>query len=117
MKTFTKNEEFTINGKTFKYSQDSSRNGGGTHVFAFDVERRQLCQVAISDIDVEEVSNERAQAFINHHGEFKAVTFMAFIADMKRKFFNTSNAMHERISNHDDFTKFIKDNAHKWEGA
>ncbi len=51
MKTFTKNEKFTANGKTYKFSQDSKRNGGGTHVFAFDVDSRKVCQVAISDID------------------------------------------------------------------
>ena len=51
MKAFTKNEKFTANGKTYKFSQDSKRNGGGTHVFAFDIDSRKVCQVAISDID------------------------------------------------------------------
>ena len=52
MRTFTKNETFTVNGTEFKFSQESKKNGGETHVFALNMETKQLTQVAISDIDV-----------------------------------------------------------------
>ncbi|QHJ78911.1 MAG: hypothetical protein [Caudoviricetes sp.] len=64
--------------------------------------------------------NPRWKAFLKryHDVEFKNntvrnVCFMAFISDMISLYTNTNNALDPRrvIHDHDDFTKFVEENA------
>ncbi|AUR91208.1 hypothetical protein NVP1228O_45 [Vibrio phage 1.228.O._10N.261.49.C1] len=113
MRNFNENEKFTVNGVEFKFIKVSAKNSGETHVWGWNVEAQKQTQILVSDIDVDGVI-ERAAAFINHHGKQPNYVYMAFIAEMKRQYFNVDNALHHSISDHDDFTRFIKNNAHKY---
>jgi hypothetical protein len=61
---------------------------------------------------VEKFTNPRYVAFVESHGEQPIYEFMAFIGKMKVMF---CGEFYGSIQDHDEFTQFIKNNAHKYE--
>ena len=59
-----------------------------------------------------EATNPRYVAFIEAHGEQPIYEFMAFIGKMKVMF---CGEFYGSIQDHEEFTLFIKNNAHKYE--
>ena len=64
------------------------------------------------DGEDEVIENPRYAAFKKAHGKQPNYVYMAFINKMKILF---CGDLYGNISNHDEFTKFIKDNAHEFE--
>ena len=59
-----------------------------------------------------EATNPRYVAFVEAHGEQPIYEFMAFIGKMKVMF---CGEFYGSIQDHEEFTLFIKNNAHKYE--
>lgn len=74
----------------------------------------EYVSAASEEVEEEEIENPRYAAFVKAHGKQPNYVYMAFISKMKVLF---CGDLYGHVSNHDEFTKFIEINAHKFEGV
>ena len=116
-------DKFIFEGKEYWFSQESKKNGGGTHFFAQEVgcKNIKMRHIAYADLIAEtseiEKLNPRFVAFTiltecKDIGMVRNAKFMAFISKMVSMYaasFGCTHSPHNpfHIQSHDDLTKFI----------
>lgn len=116
-------DKFTFEGKEYWSSQESKKNGGGTHFFAQEVScaNIKMRHIAYADLITETAKkdklNVRFVAFMvltecKESGMPRNAKFMSFINEMIKSFATDNGFTHSvmnpfRIADHDEFTRFI----------
>ena len=116
-------DKFNFGGKEYWFTQESRRNGGGTHFFAQEVgcTNVKMRQIAYADLIIEtaktEKLNPRFVAFniltgCEEKGMVRNSEFMGFVSRMISFYATSKGGEHSahkpfHIQDQDDFTKFI----------
>lgn len=119
-------DKLTFEGKEYWFYAESKKNGGGTHFFAQEVgcPNVKMRHIAYADLIVEvaeiEQLNVRFVAFTvftecKEAGMVRNAMFMSFINDMIKSYASLKGFTHTvmnpfRISDQDEFTRFIINN-------